>query len=194
MITMKRQAAGRAVVPANRQVLTDLFAARACLACSSRVNFHDLNASVFCFAFQDSNEAGPSSVTDRTGQPAVLEHIRYVQAFDSDESVATDQLDRSRVVMFATEISDSIVYFSEPTSKLASPAATLSLSANSSPCAAKSRDCSPEVSRIRLVVSVASRKERLQSNVNAHAAAITGWRSARNLYRKNRRTICRDRE
>src|SRR6266540_3643387 len=111
---MQRQATMRTVVPAHREVFAHLLAAHALLAGATGIDFRNLHAGTLSLAAQDAAEAGPAGIRNRPAQPAIPDHALHVQALDSDEAKATDQLEGGLVMMLAPQVLDASVELGKP--------------------------------------------------------------------------------
>lgn len=166
-IAVKRTAA-RAGMPTNRQVFWHLFAALAALlACTAWIDFHNLNTGAFSLVFQDTDEASPASISDRFGQPMVLEHISYVQAFHRDQAVSKDQTNRDLIMMLATDIAYAGVDLLKFDAGLAAVLGANSFSGNGPLRYAQARKFGFEMPWVLFSASVTGCQEVYQPNVDS---------------------------
>src|SRR5262249_19827128 len=101
---MQGESAIRTVVATDREILADFGpASAALLARAPRIHFHVADSGALSLGSQRQQEAGPSGIADRAGQPTVLEQVVHAQAFGRDEPVATDQLQGHSVVVLPAE-------------------------------------------------------------------------------------------
>jgi hypothetical protein len=167
MIPVQGQPAMRAVMPANVEALAYLlFAAIAPLACATGINFHDLNTGAFSLLFEDAQESGPTGILDRTGKPAVPEHPFDVQAFRSDKSVATDQVQRNLMAMMVPQVANAAVQFSETFDRLASVLAAFLFPGHGAAKTTKFGECFFVKPWIRLLFTFAGGQKVFQANVD----------------------------
>ena len=107
LVSVQGQAAVRADVLPNGEVLSVLFAARAAsLRSSPRIHSHHRDTGSFSLVSQDRQEAAPCGVRDCPAEPVVPDHSANVQAFHRDQAVATDQIQSSLVMMFTPLVGD----------------------------------------------------------------------------------------
>lgn len=127
MITLLRQATLWAIVPAVTQGLSDLCAADAQLACPSWIDHQHLAPGAFSLGAKYLLKPGPSGISNRPGQPSVPEHPLDVQAFRSDQAVATNQTNSHLVVVFLAKVGHTGVQLGHLLAGLAPIAPTLLL-------------------------------------------------------------------
>ena len=107
LVSVQGQAAVRADVLPNGEVLSDLFAARAAsLRSSPRIHSHHRDTGSFSLVSQDRQEAAPSGILDCPAEPVVPDHSANVQAFHRDQTVATDQVQSSFMMMLTPLVGD----------------------------------------------------------------------------------------
>jgi hypothetical protein len=164
---MLRQATSRTFVPSNRKVFSDFLAAYTLLACSFGINFHVPNASLFSFALQREQKAGPPGIRYRSAQPAVPEHSLNVQAFDNDEGVATDQTKRNLVVVFTPKIPNAGVKLGKSSNRFAPVLTTFLLPGHAAGDTPQLRQSVFQVTGIRFPFAIRSGEERFQTHVDA---------------------------
>lgn len=152
----------------NRQRLLNLFTALAAfLGCIAWINEFHSRPGAFCLEREDAEKAGPASVSDTTGQSAVLEHPVDVQVFRSNESVAGNELMRGLVVHVASRICDVFMQPSHFESNLLSSVASSFASGECSLFNAKFCMVTSHDLGVAERLSVAGGHERVQSNVDA---------------------------
>ena len=97
-VPVERQAATRAFMPSVRKLLSDLGpAAAAKLARPPRIDFHERGIGFLALLPRRPQKQPPSRVGDRTGQPAVPEHVPDSQALHGYRPESTDQASGSLV-------------------------------------------------------------------------------------------------
>src|SRR5262245_9957049 len=165
---MKRQAAVRTVMPANREIFTNFPAATAALlAGPSGINLHVADTSLLSFVPQHAQEAGPAGVTDCPAQPAVRQHPFDVERFGSDEAVGKDQPTGDLVVVLTPQVLDSGVDLLQTADSLAAVAPTLLLAADGAAGNTQGGECPFEVAWVRFALPVAGGQEGLKAHVDA---------------------------
>ena len=113
MIATEDETAVRTTMGTNCKGLRDhRTTARAHLTCASGVHLQQLTTSLFRFVRQHLNEGTPAGIADALSKPVVLDHIAYLQVFDTDCAELLDV----RVSQFMQEIlslaDDLLVCFS----------------------------------------------------------------------------------
>jgi hypothetical protein len=148
-------------------------AARALLASPRRVHFHELDTGAFSLMSKRAQEAGPSGVRDRTGQPVVPQHATNVEAFHSDHSIATYKFERCLVTVFPAQVANPGMTPAEPFDSLAPVSPTALLATHRPAPPSEFGQIGLEEARIRFSAPVTGRQERVQSNIDAYR-----WQSA----------------
>lgn len=173
MIPVERQTAVRTVMPTYREVFVYLLAATAALlACASGIDFHNRSTGFFGFVLQDANETGPTGVTDRAGQPAVLDHPSDVQAFHSDQAVATDQTTSDLMMMLAPQIANADIHGSKASNGLTTVEAKPFLPTDGAALSPKFRQLSFQKPGIRLAFPVTGSQKRFQPQVDSNRRIV----------------------
>jgi hypothetical protein len=174
MIPVQRQIAVWALVPANREVFTNLAAATAALlACATGIDFHNYNTSFFSFVFQYVHEAAPSGIRDCPGQPVVPEHPLDVQAFDSDQTIGKDQTTGDLKVMLAANVLDASMNPLQTMDGLPSVLPAFLFATDGTTVAAKNGKLVLEITRVRLGLAVTGCQEVRQTHVDADGRLAT---------------------
>lgn len=152
----------------NLQRLLNLFAALATfLGCIAWINEFHSRPGAFCLEREDAEEAGPASVSDATGQSAVLEHPLDVQVFRSNESVAGNELIRSLVVHVASRVGNMFMQSSYLEFDLLSSVTSFLATGQCPLFDAKFGLVASHYLGVAERFSVASSHERLQTNVDS---------------------------
>src|ERR1700736_3076383 len=105
MISRRRQAALRTLMPTLTERFRYACAAETSLRCAARIHFHQHPTSFFRFVGELCDERRPAGVVDRLGQHAAGKSFD-VQIFDSDYAVFTDQPSTSLMVRISALVSD----------------------------------------------------------------------------------------
>jgi hypothetical protein len=185
LVSMQGQTAVRANVLTHTKFLVYVFTATAALlACTPRIHSHHRDTGTFGLVSQDRQEAAPCGVRDCPAEPVVPDHSANVQAFHRDQAVATDQVQRSFVVMLSPLIGDVGMKNTNDLDGLASIRAALLLAADGALSTTQSRKFLFEEARVLDNLTVGSGKEVFESHVNAdgrqdtrlnvHVAEVTG--------------------
>lgn len=168
MITLLRQATFWAIVPAVAQGLPDLCPAHARLACPPRINHQHLAPGAFSLGAKYLLEARPSGISNRSGQPAVLEHPLDVQAFRSDQTESTNQTNSHLVVVFLAKVGHTGVQLGNLLASLPAVAPAFLLPAEASTQPSQLWEFSLEVLGIDNRLAVAGGQEVRESDINAN--------------------------
>ena len=168
MITLLRQATLWAIVPAVTQGLPDLCPAHTRLACPPRINHQHLAPGAFSLGAKYLLEARPSGISNRSGQPAVLEHPLDVQAFRSDQAKSTNQTNSHLVVVFLAKVGHTGVQLGNLLASLPAVAPAFLLPAETSAQPSQLREFGLEVLGIGSRLAVASGQEVRESDINAN--------------------------
>lgn len=172
VIAVERESAVRAFVPAHRKFLGHHYTTPgADLTRTTRINLDNPSTSLLSFVREDSDEAGPSGVRDRTGEPVILEHVVHAQALHSDKPVPIGETVCDLQLVLAPQVTDATMYTTEPLDGLPSIGAAFGLARYRTSGATKGRQCGVQVARILDLLTFARSEEGFQSHVDADSGA-----------------------
>lgn len=179
LVSVQGQTAVRANVLTHAKFLVYVFAATAALlACSPRIHRHHSDTGTFGLVSQDRQEAAPCGVRDCPAEPVVPDHSANVQAFYRDQSIATDQVQRSFMMMIAPLVSDVGMKNTDNIHGFASIRAALLLAADSALGATQGREFLLEKARVLDDLSVRSGEEVFEADVDTNS----GQRARLNMH------------
>ena len=175
-VPMQTQAATGAVVSSNRQgFFDDATASRASLACISGIDDRELGTSFLDFVPNRLQERRPCGVGDRTGQPAVLEHVANPQAFRSYQSVSTSKTTTQFVDEILPPVGNAAMNLLEREASLAPTVGTPAPPGKPSVGDAKFGQGELLEPRVGDVLAVRRRKEGLEAHVDSDGGLGTPW-------------------
>lgn len=174
LVSVQGQAAVRADVLPDSEFLVNVRAAcRTLLASTPRIHSRHRDTGSFSLVSQDRQEATPCGVRDCPAEPVVPDHSANVQAFHRDQTVATDQVQRSFVMMFTPLVGDVSMKNTDGLDGLASIRSALPLATHGTLSAPQRREFLFEEARVLDDFSVRGGEEVFESNVDAHGGQRT---------------------
>ena len=160
--------------PIEERLWDDRSASATALAGPSRIHLHVGDAGALSLAPQRQQEAVPTGIADRTGQPAAPEHLCDVQAFGGDEPEPTDQFQRDVTMMLLPEIPHPRVDLPQPLDRLAAVLAPEFLAGDGAALAPQLRQCVLEIPRVGLLLALRGRQERFQADIDPDRRLVGG--------------------
>ena len=183
-VAMQRQTAAADMLALSQTFLHNLAAVAASLAGASGIHFHHHDASSFSLASQGCQKAAPCGIHNRTTESAVPQHPLDVEAFHSNQTVATAQLQSYLVTMFLPQILHANVPGTQNTNRFPAVLAALLFSGHSPSGTTQSRKLGFEVRGIRLLLPFRGGRETFDAYVdpdrrvgagrNRHIAQVAG--------------------
>jgi len=177
LVSVQRQPTMWTGVPAFGQSLGhDVATSAAFLGCSARIHNHNLSASSFSLAAKDVHEAGPADIGDCASERVVLEHVRHVQVFHTDQPVQPDEKQSNLVMMLMSQIANTSMQNSNLMRCFSSVTTTLLFSRYRALETAQLRKLNLLVTRILYaMMPVASREKCFEPNINSNRWERARW-------------------
>lgn len=183
MITICGQATPRTLMPALAEGFRRVRSAGACLTRATRVNLHELSASVFSFVGNQVEKGSPSGIPDRLRQHSTGKSLD-VQIFDGNQAVIINQPTTNLVVKVCALVANVKVRALQKLNGFTSVIATFLSSGNLALCASQFRLGFSVPVWIVNLYSVAQSGECGQTNINADLFNRRGQRFWRAFNRK----------
>jgi hypothetical protein len=176
MITIRRQTAVEAEMPALRKRFTNLCTACAYLRSPSRVNFHEHAPGTFSLVREHEEKVGPSGIVYGLREHPACQSLD-VQIFDGYQTVLINNLARFLMMKVAALIADVIVEPLKQQYSFASAVRSFRSASDASLQTSQFHLCGSEPARILNRGAIAQGGEGAQSNVDADCVRTESQRT-----------------